>query len=114
MTNNTHALDGGIPSCFHIERYWPAASDVRRLPAKGKLRQALRMSLVLLRSRATVRRPTRPAHAPRAIGSVSARRLIRNVRRSRAQRAKLKSQRDDLIIAQGKRGTSAALGKRAL
>ena len=36
-----------------------------------------------------------------------------SVRRSppmRAQRAKLKSRRDDMIIAQGKRGTSAALG----
>src|SRR5437588_10630206 len=30
----------------------------------------------------------------------------------RAERAKLKSRRDDLVIAQGKRGTSAALGKR--
>src|SRR6266446_1942055 len=25
-----HALDGGIPSCFHIRCHWPAASDVRR------------------------------------------------------------------------------------
>lgn len=26
--NPAHALDGGIPSCFHIARRWPAASDV--------------------------------------------------------------------------------------
>jgi hypothetical protein len=28
--NPAHALDGGIPSLFHIERYRSAASDVRR------------------------------------------------------------------------------------
>ena len=26
-SNSAHALDGGIPSCFHIGRRWPAASD---------------------------------------------------------------------------------------
>jgi len=28
--NPAHVLDGGIPSCFHIGRRWPAARDVRR------------------------------------------------------------------------------------
>src|ERR1051326_938688 len=27
--NPAHALDGGIPSWFHIARRWPAASDVQ-------------------------------------------------------------------------------------
>ncbi len=30
MPNPAHALDGGIPSCFHIGRRCPAASDVHR------------------------------------------------------------------------------------
>jgi len=25
-----YALDGGIPSCLHIERRWPAATDANR------------------------------------------------------------------------------------
>jgi hypothetical protein len=29
MPNPTHALDGGSPILFHIERRWPAASDVQ-------------------------------------------------------------------------------------
>jgi hypothetical protein len=33
MTNQAHALDGGIPSQFDIGRQWPAASDVRRSAA---------------------------------------------------------------------------------
>lgn len=28
--NPAHALDGGMPSLFHIERHWPAASDEDR------------------------------------------------------------------------------------
>jgi hypothetical protein len=27
VANKAHALDGGIPSVFHIGRRWPAASD---------------------------------------------------------------------------------------
>ena len=29
-SNQAHSLDGGIPTCFHIECHWPAASDVQR------------------------------------------------------------------------------------
>jgi hypothetical protein len=28
--NPAHALDGGIPSLFHIGRHWPATSDEHR------------------------------------------------------------------------------------
>ena len=28
--NPAHALDGGIPSWFHVLRHWPAANDVHR------------------------------------------------------------------------------------
>jgi hypothetical protein len=30
VPNPAHALNGGIPLCFHIDPRWPAASDVQR------------------------------------------------------------------------------------
>jgi hypothetical protein len=35
--NPAGALGGGIPLCFHIWHYWPAASDERRSAALNDL-----------------------------------------------------------------------------
>jgi hypothetical protein len=34
MHNPAHALDGGVLVLFHVERHWPAVSDVHRSPEK--------------------------------------------------------------------------------
>ena len=48
VANKAHALDGGIPSVFHIGRRWPAASDVQRWANLHFMRKATYLVLLSL------------------------------------------------------------------
>ena len=47
QVNPAHALDGGIPSLFHLERRWPAASDVRRWTTSRAMNPFKRLCLAI-------------------------------------------------------------------